>query len=455
MKVSIATAAALAALLGTSALAQNQAAAPASGPAAAPAAPRQGPPPPPPPPAGWPIPGQPIEYLPKSAQGQHQTPAWPTQTRAPYTPSKVKFQVQTFASGLEDPWGLAFLPDGRMLVTERPGRIRIVGKDGSLSPAIAGTPPVRVQQISGMQDVVLDPDFARNHIVYWTYVEQRPTDGVPPLPAAAPGRLTPEQIASGVALARGRLVDGPQPRLEDVKVIYRQTPTLITTHSNYGGRFIFGKDGYIYLTLGDRDELNWRSYIQKLDNGIGKIVRIRSDGSAAPGGPFARTSGALPEIWAYGFRNTLGIAWRGDSGQLWVVDVGPRGGDFLARIEPGKNYGWPLTRYGQEYSGEEVGKGPHLAGMQEPNYYWDPVISPSSLMFYDGRLFPAWRGSAFVTSLTQKHLVRLQMKGDRVVGEERLLAGENQRLREVKQGPDGALYVLTDETKGRILKLVP
>ncbi len=393
------------------------------------------------PPAGWPTPGQPIEYLPKSAQGQHQTPAWPTQTRAPYTPSHVKFQLKTFAEGLEEPWGLAFLPDGRMLVTERPGRIRIVGKDGSLSPAVEGTPKVHIQQISGMQDVVLDPHFAQNHIIYWTYVEARGPEG--------------PKTSSGVSLAKGVLVEGPQPRLENVQVIYRQKPDLVTEHSNYGGRMVFGPDGYLYLTLGDRDGLDVRRYIQALDNGVGKIVRLRTDGSAAPGGPFAGTRGALPELWAYGFRNTLGITFRGKTGHLWVVDVGPRGGDFLARVQPGKNYGWPLTRYGQEYSGEEVGKGPHLAGMEEPNYYWDPVISPSSLMFYDGKLFPAWKGSAFVTSLTQQHLVRLDMKGDRVTGEERLLADQHERLRHVVEGPDGSIYLLTDNAKGRILRITP
>ena len=395
----------------------------------------------PPPPAGWPTPGQPIEYLPKSAQGQHQTPAWPTQTRAPYTPANVKFQVQTFASGLEDPWGMAFLPDGRMLVTERPGRIRIVGKDGSLSPAIAGTPTVHIQQISGMQDVVLDPHFAQNHTIYWTFVEARGPEG--------------PKVATGVALAKGRLVDGPQPRVDEVQVIYRQKPDLVTEHSNFGGRMTVGADGYLYLTLGDRDGLDVRHYIQTLDNGVGKIVRLKTDGSAAPGGPFAGTPGALPEIWAYGLRNTLGITFRGKTGQLWVVDVGPRGGDLLARVGPGKDYGWPLSHFGQEYSGEEVGKGPHLAGMEEPNYYWDPVISPSSVIFYDGKLFPAWKGSAFVTSLTQQHLVRLGMNGDRVASEERLLADMHERMRQVAEGPDGALYLITDNAKGRILRIVP
>ena len=356
-------------------------------------------------------------------------------------PSHVKFHLKTFAEGLEDPWGLAFLPDGRMLVTERPGRIRIVGKDGSLSPPIEGAPKVHIQQISGMQDVVLDPHFAQNHIIYWTYVEARGPEGL--------------KTSSGVTLAKGVLVDGPQPRLENVQVIYRQKPDLVTEHSNYGGRMVFGADGYLYLTLGDRDGLDVRHYIQTLDNGVGKVVRLRTDGSAAPGGPFATTPGALPELWAYGFRNTLGITFRGATGHLWVVDVGPRGGDFLARVQPGKNYGWPLTRYGQEYSGEEVGKGPHLAGMEEPNYYWDPVISPSSVMFYDGKLFPAWKGSAFVASLTQQHLVRLDMKGDRVAGEERLLAEQHERLRHVAEGPDGSIYLLTDNAKGRILRITP
>jgi|WetSurMetagenome_2_1015567.scaffolds.fasta_scaffold122253_2 aldose sugar dehydrogenase len=419
--------------------------APETAPAAAqpPVAPprRQGPPPPPPPPPGWPTPGQPVEYLPKSAQGQHQPPAWPTQTRAPYTPAHVAFQVKTVAEGLEYPWGLAFLPDGRMLVTERPGRIRIVSQDGKLSPPVVGVPPVHVQQISGLQDVVLDPHFAQNHIIYWTYVEARSAEG--------------PKASSGVALARARLVDDPQPRVEDLQIIYRQKPDLVTEHSNYGGRMIFGADGYLYLTLGDRDSLEWRPYIQKLDNGVGKVIRIKTDGSAAPGNPFAGKPGALPELWSYGFRNPLGVTFRGQTKQLWVVDVGPRGGDYVELVKPGRDYGWPVSRYGQEYSGEQVGVGPSAPGMEQPVYYWDPVISPSSITFYDGKLFPAWKGDAFVTSLTQKHLVRLQMDGDKVAGEERLLADLDERMREVKEGPDGSIYLITDNQKGRILRLVP
>lgn len=453
-------AAAGAALLGSSAHAQ--APTPAQVPAVAPAQPAQAPagatsaaagqtpaapprravpPPPPPPPPGWPIPGQPVEYLPKSAQGQHQTPAWPNQTRAPYVPSHMKFEVKTVAEGLEYPWGLAFLPDGRMLVTERPGRIRIVTADGRLSPPVEGAPPVHIQQISGMQDVALDPHFAQNHIIYWTFVEARSPEG--------------PKASSGVALAKARLVEGPQPRVEDLRIIYRQKPDLVSEHSNYGGRMVFGPDGYLYLTLGDRDSLEWRPYIQKLDNGVGKIVRLKTDGSAAPGGPFANTPGALPELWAYGFRNPLGITFRGRTKELWAADVGPRGGDYIEQVKPGKDYGWPVIRYGQEYSGEQVGVGPSAPGMEQPNYYWDPVISPSSIMFYDGKLFPAWKGNAFVTSLTQKHLVRLVMDGDKVAGEERLLADLGERLREVVEGPDGSIYVITDSQKGRILRIVP
>lgn len=436
MKAAMILAGACAALLAAEAAAQTPSAAPAPAAAPPPApAKRAGPPPPPPPPPGWPFPGQPVEYLPKSARGQAQTPAFPEQTRAPYTPSKVRFQVNTVADGLEYPWGLAFLPDGRMLVTERPGRIRIVSGH-TLSPPIAGLPEVHTQAISGMLDVVIDPHFVSNHMIYWTYVEARDT-------------------GSGVTLAKGRLVDGPAPRVEDVKVIYRQKPDLVTTHSNYGGRLVFGRDGLLYVTLGDRDEMQWRPLIQRLDTGVGKVIRIDTNGASPKDNPFVGQAGALPELWALGFRNPIGMSWRPGTHELWVADVGPRGGDEIDIVKPGANYGWPVIGYGQEYSGDRVGEGTAKDGMEQPAYYWDPVISPSSVMFYDGKLFPAWRGSAFVTSLTQQHLVRLAMKGDKAVGEERLLADLKERLREVKQGPDGSLYILTDNAKGRILQLTP
>ena len=425
MKAAV-TFAALSLLLAGQAFAQTPAPS-ATPPPAAPA--RPAPVPPAPPPAL--IPGQPVEFRPTNAKSQ--TPAFPNQTRAPYTPSNVGFAVSTVAEGLEFPWGLAFLPDGRMLVTERPGRIRILA-GGALSSPIEGVPPVHTQAISGMLDVAIDPHFTKNHLIYWTYVEARET-------------------GSGVTLARGRLVDGAQPRLDQVKVIYRQKPDLVTTHSNYGGRLIFGLDGLLYVTLGDRDEMQWRPLIQRLDTGLGKVIRIRGDGSVPKGNPFAGKAGALPELWALGFRNPLGITFR--SGALWVADVGPRGGDEIDRVLPGRNYGWPVIGYGQEYSGNRVGDGTVKDGMEQPAYYWDPVISPSSILFYDGKAFPAWRGSAFVTSLSQQRLVRLQMDGDKVAGEEPLVYDLKERMREVLQAPDGSLYLLTDNAKGRILRLAP
>jgi glucose/arabinose dehydrogenase len=392
---------------------------------------------PPPPPYHPPAPGQPVELKPPNAK--EQPPAFKEQTRAPYTPSSVKFEVKTVAEGLYEPWGLAFLPDGRMLVTERPGNIRIVSKDGSLSPPVAGTPPVHIQQISGMQDVVLDPHYASNHLIYWTFVEGRP--GLP--------------NGTGVAVARARLVDGAPPRVEDVKIIYRQEPDRATEHSNYGGRMLFDRDGYLLVTLGDRDGMPERPFIQKTDNGIGKVVRITTDGAPAPDGPFAKTAGALPELWALGLRNPLGITARPGTRELWVSDVGPKGGDEIDILKPGANYGWPVIGYGTEYSGDRIGVGTQQAGMEQPVYFWDPVISPSSVMFYSGALFPAWKGNAFVTSLTQRRLVRLVLKGDKVVGEDPLVYDLGERLREAVQGPDGAIYLITDNEKGRILKLVP
>jgi len=394
--------------------------------------------PPAPPPCPPPVVGQPVECRPPGSPGQ--TPAWPTQTRAPYTPSGVKFTVQTVAEGLESPWGLAFLPHGRMLVTERKGRMRIVAKNGKLSEPLAGVPEIHFQQISGLQDVVLDPNFRANHLIYFTFVEPRPGP----------------KSNSGSTVARAKLVTGAHPRLEDVTVIYRQKPDLVTLHGNYGGRMLFDKSGYLIVTLGDRDgDAPNRHYVHEFDNGIGKFIRITTDGAPAPGNPFAGKPGALPELWALGFRNPLGVTFRPGTDEVWSVDVGPRGGDELNLVRAGGDYGWPVIGYGKEYTGQRVGEGTAKDGMEQPVYYWDPVISPSSVAFYDGDKFPTWKGNAFVTSLSQQHLARLVLDGDKVVGEERLLTDLHERMREVKQGPDGDLYLLTDNPKGRILRLVP
>ena len=387
----------------------------------------------PPVPTCTPAPGQPVECRDRNAT--QQSPAFREQTRAPYAPSNVALNVETVVEGLEFPWAMALLPDGRILLTERAGKMRIVS-NGQLSPPVEGLPAVTVQEISGLDDVTLDPNFAANQRIYWSYVENRPAGNV-------------------LAVARGRLVDGPTPRVEDVKVIYRQEPDLKSEHGNFGGRLLFDREGMLFVTLGDLASDPLRPYIHLLDTGIGKIVRITPDGAPAPGGPFARQEGARPELYAVGFRNPLGLAWRPGTEQLWEVDVGPRGGDELNIIKPGANYGWPIVSYGNEYRGGGVGEGTVKAGMEQPVYFWDPVISPSSLMFYTGSLFPQWRGNAFVTSLSQTHLVRLVLDGDKVVGEERLLSDRKERLRQVKQAPDGSLYVLTDGGRAKLLRVRP
>ncbi|OYW44511.1 MAG: hypothetical protein B7Z08_09215 [Sphingomonadales bacterium 32-68-7] len=403
---------------------------PGAGPAAAPGAPRREPPP-----LYVPEPGQPVENRAAAGTASGQTPAFPQQTRAPFVPSLVTFTVETVTEGLRFPWAMAILPDGRLLITERDGTMRIA-HGAQLSPPVAGVPAVQVQEISGLDDVILDPNFAQNQRIYFTYVEKL-------------------AVGNTLAVARARLVDGPAPRLEDVKVIYRQEPNLKSEHGNFGARLLFDAQGMLFVTLGDLASDPLRPYIQQLDSGIGKIVRITTDGAPAPRGPFARRRGARPELYALGFRNPLGLAFRPGTNQLWATEVGPRGGDELNLIKPGANYGWPLISYGNEYRGGNVGEGPTKRGFEQPVYYWDPVISPSSLMFYTGEAFPAWKGNAFITSLSQQHLVRLVLEGNRVVGEERLLADRRERLRQVKQAPDGSLYVLTDGGAGKVLRLVP
>lgn len=406
---------------------------PAAPPRPRPADPAGTPGPPPPPTYVAPAPGQPAERNPPGSPDQ--VPAFREQTRAPYVPSALALKVETVASGLEYPWAMAFMPDGRILVTERNGRLRIVS-GSQVSPPVEGLPPVHRQEISGLADVILDPDFATNHLIYWTFVESR-------------GGGT----GANTSVGRARLVDGPTPRLEDVRIIYRQIPDLKSEHGNFGGRMLFDKSGALFVTLGDLASDPLRPYIQRMDSSVGKIVRITTDGQAARGNPYAGRTGSLPEIWATGFRNPLSIAFRPGTQELWTTDIGPRGGDEIDIVRRGRNYGWPVISYGKEYSGSPVGQGTQAKGFEQPVYYWDPVISPSSLAFYTGDMFPAWKGNALVTSLSQRYLARLVLKGDKVVGEERLLTDLNERLRQVKQGPDGALYLLTDYQKARLLRV--
>jgi aldose sugar dehydrogenase len=348
------------------------------------------------------------------------------------TPAAVAapIRVDTVASGLEHPWGIAFLPDGRVLVTERPGRLRIVDRNGTLSQPLAGVPTVAARGQGGLLDVAIDPRFAENNLVYLSFSE-----------AADDG-------TSGTSVARGRLGAGG---LENVQVIYRQTPK-VRSNMHFGSRLVFDREGRLFITQGDRN--NQRARVQDLTSTIGKVVRINADGSIPSDNPFVNRQGARPEIWSYGHRNVQAAALNPQTGQLWTVEHGARGGDELNHPEAGKNYGWPVITYGVDYSGARIGEGTRREGMEQPVYYWDPVIAPSGMTFYTGDAFPAWRGSAFVGSLTTGALVRLTIDNDRVTREERYL-GTIGRVRDVQQGPDGFLYLITDADNGSLLRVSP
>ncbi len=324
-----------------------------------------------------------------------------------------------------------------MLVTEKQGRMRIVARDGTISPPIAGIPSVDARQGGALLDVEIDPDYAKTGLIYWSYAEPR-GDG------------------SGTTVARARLVTaGGGAHVEGIEYIFRMQPTVDSVRS-FGSRMAFGKDGTLYIGTGDRDFDPWRPMVQDPNTDIGKVVRINRDGSIPKDNPYLGQAGYRPELWAIGFRNVLGVAIDPATGGLWTNENGPFGGDELNHVRGGKNYGWPVISYGLEYSGKPIEGGvTQKAGMEQPVYYWDPVIAPSGMTFYTGDLFPAWKGSLFVGSLRQKHLVRLELQGDKVVGEERLISDENERIRDVRQGPDGALYLLTDADKGRVLRLSP
>ena len=364
-------------------------------------------------------------------QCQAQSPEGPA-PRSP-TPDAVEgvVRVETVAKGLEHPWALAFLPDGRILVTERPGRLRTVERDGRLSKPLAGVPKVHAQGQGGLLDVAIDPKFAQNRLVYLSYAE--------------PG----ENGTAGTAVARGRLGEAG---LENVQVIYRQEPK-VDGGGHYGSRIVFRPDGTLFITQGDR--MNHRQRAQNLSEGIGKIVRINPDGSVPKDNPFVGRSSARPEIWSYGHRNIQAAALHPETGQLWTVEHGARGGDELNHPEAGKNYGWPIITYGIDYSGAKIGEGAVKPGLEQPVYYWDPVIAPSGMAFYTGDAFPRWKGSVLIGSMAPGRLVRLTMKGGKVASEERYLGDLGQRIRDVQQGPDGLVYVVTDEDNGRLLRLRP
>ena len=379
--------------------------------------------------------GQPIETRPPEKADDK--PAFPGQTRAPYQPG-VAVNVAVITDKLVLPWSLAFLPDGKMLVTEKRGNMRVVDAAGTISAPITGVPAVLYAGQVGLLDVALDRQFATNHRLFLTFAESLDSDNT-----------------FHIAVARATL-DEAGAALKDVQVIFRAKPDYPRRQSaNSGGRIAIAADGSLFVTIGDRSSSPPWDQAQRLDTHLGKIVHITADGAAAPGNPFASTPGALPEIWSMGHRTEEGLTFDAN-GQLWETEHGPRGGDELNKIEAGKNYGWPVIVHGIDYPGTTIGEGiTAKAGLEQSRYYWDPVIAPSGLAFYTGSLFPTWKGSVLVGALRGTMLDRLTLDGDKVVSEEPLLTDLHARIRDVRIGPDGAVYVLTDESAGKFLKITP
>jgi glucose/arabinose dehydrogenase len=340
-----------------------------------------------------------------------------------------KLRVKTVAAGLEHPWGLAFLPDRRMLVTERPGRMRIIDARGTVSPPLKGVPQVAAVGQGGLLDVVLAPDFSQSRQIYFSFAE--PRDG-----------------GNGTSVARAKLGDG---ELTDVEVIFRQVPA-VESSGHFGSRLVFARDGSLFVTLGERQLKHFTIRAQDLESHFGKIVRIKPDGGAAPDNPFLTVPGAKPEIWSYGHRNIQGATLHPDTGELWITEHGPKGGDELNRSKPGANYGWPLVTHGIAYNGDKIGVGEQRVGTEPPVHYWLPSIGTTGLTFYTGNRFPKWRDQLFAGGLYGM-VVRLELRDNRVVHEERLEFG--QRIRDVREGPDGLLYVLTDSPRGEVLSVAP
>ena len=346
--------------------------------------------------------------------------------------ASVPFRAVDFATGLERPWGGAFLPDGRLLVTERPGRMRLVGRDGRVSEPLSGVPRVETGGQGGLLDVALAPDFARTREIFFCH-----------------SVLLQEGAAT--RLVRARLADGDS-GLEAVTPILDATPAQPSGRNHYGCRIAFGPDGALFLSTGDR--FNTKARAQRLDDLAGKVLRVTRDGAPLADNPFANRPGARPEIWTLGHRNPQGLAFNPRTGSLWENEFGARGGDEVNVLRPGRNYGWPVVTHGVDYDGSRIGEGSSKPGLEDPIHVWVPSVSPSGMAFYTGDAFPAWRGSLFLAALNPPGLVRLSTEGDRVTGEERLLWGRT-RFRHVIQGPDGLLYVLTDEGRGRVLRLEP
>jgi glucose/arabinose dehydrogenase len=349
---------------------------------------------------------------------------------------QARIRAETVVDGLEHPWALEFLPDGSALVTERVGRLRLVSPQGELSDPLSGVPEVDARDQGGLLDVALDPAFEENRLVYLSFAE--------------PG----EGGANSTAVARGRLSED-RTALEDVEVIFSQQPKLPST-MHFGSRLVFDGDGHLFITLGERSKEQFRGQAQDLGSHLGKIVRVNPDGSVPEDNPFANQEGALPEIWSYGHRNIQAAAMNPETGELWEIEHGPKGGDELNVPKPGANYGWPEVSFGVNYSGTPVGTGESDApGFEDPIYQWTPVIAPSGMTFYTGESLPDWQGDLFVGGLASTALVRLELDGNSVVEEERILEQAGRRIRDVVVGPEGALFLVTDEDNGEIIRITP
>ncbi len=358
-------------------------------------------------------------------------PAFTGQTRIAGVKTKTTYEGKQLTGGLQKPWGIAVLPDGRLLINEKTGSMRIVTTTGSIGNAITGIPAVNASGQGGLLGIALDPDFENNRMVYWTFSEQTPD-----------GNLT--------AVAKGKL-SADEKAMENVSVIYRATPAYNGT-LHYGSRILVDNTGNLIFSTGERSDLVTRPQAQDLQSNLGKVIRITKDGAPAPGNPFIGRTDARPELYSYGHRNVQGLAFSPVTGELWENEFGPRGGDELNIIKAGKNYGWPTITYGIEYSGQTIGSGiTQQNGMEQPVYYWDPVISPSGMTFYSGNDMPEWKNNLFIAGLNSNHIARLVIENNKVKGEERLLASEGQRFRDVAQGKDGALYAVTDE--GRLYRI--
>ncbi|WP_407481241.1 PQQ-dependent sugar dehydrogenase [Elizabethkingia meningoseptica] len=354
-------------------------------------------------------------------------PAFEGQTRIQGIKTTTALNVEEIANGLSKLWGIVVLNDGRLLITEKTGTLRIIDKTNKLSQPITGLPEVNSNGQGGLLDIVADPDFAQNRMLYWVFSERK--DG-----------------KNATVVAKGKLANDEK-TVENAQVIYRAEPSYDGT-LHYGGRIIFDKDGNLFVSTGERSDLVTRPQAQQLNSALGKVLKITKDGKPAPGNPFAGRNDARPEIYSYGHRNIQGLALHPETGDLWEGEFGPRGGDEINIIKPGKNYGWPTITYGIEYDGKTIGDGiTQKEGMEQPVYYWDPVISPSGMIFYSGDVIPEWKNNLLIACLSGQHIDRLDIKNNKVAGEERLLGDKNERFRDLAQGLNGEIYAVTDSGK--------